>query len=137
GLPGVEEKPVAVRFEPQLRPFTNGLLRRPPGKPLAIRLVRGTETLALTLSRVQRDASRAKEREFKEWGMTGRRITRLEAIELQRPDTRGVLVGTLRPGGPADKAVPALRREDVIVSVAGKPVDSVDALSKATAEIVK
>ena len=133
----VEQKPVTVRFETQLPAFTNELLQRTPGKPLAIKLVRGTKTLALTLSPAPRDASRAKEREFKDWGMTGRRITRVEAIELQRPDTRGVLVGTLRPGGPADKAVPALRREDVIVSVAGKPVDSPDALSKATADIVK
>src|SRR5215470_6926713 len=133
----VEQKPVTVRFETQLPAFTNELLQRSPGKPLALKLVRGTQTLALTLSPVPRDASRAKEREFKEWGMTGRRVTRFESLELQRADTRGVLVGTLRPGGPADKAVPALRREDVIVSVAGKPVDSPDALSKATAEIVR
>jgi len=133
----VEQKPVTVRFDTQLPAFTNELLQQTPGKPLALKLVRGTKTLALTLSPAPRDASRAREREFKEWGMTGRRITRVEAIELQRLDTRGVLVGTLRPGGPADKAVPALRRDDVIISVAGKPVDSPDALSKATSEIVK
>jgi serine protease Do len=133
----VEQKPVTVRFETQLPAFTNELLQRTPGKPLGIKLVRGTQTLAVTLSPISRDASRAREREFKEWGMTGRRVTRVEAIELQRSDTRGVLVGTLRPGGPADKAVPALRREDVIVSVAGKPVESPEALAKATAEVVK
>ncbi|HTS78959.1 MAG TPA: PDZ domain-containing protein [Myxococcaceae bacterium] len=133
----VEGRPVTVRFDTQLPAFINDLLQRSPGKPMAIRLVRGTQTLVLTLSPVQRDASRAKEREFKEWGMTGRRITRLEAIELQRADTKGVVVGTLRPGGPADKAVPALHREDVIVSVAGKAVESPDALAKATAAIVK
>jgi len=133
----VEQKPVTVRFETQLPAFTNELLQRTPGKPLVIKLVRGTRTVMLTLSPTPRDASRGKEREFKEWGMTGRRITRVEAIELQRPDTRGVLVGSLRPGGPADKAVPALRRDDVILSVAGKAVDSPDALSKSTAEIVK
>ena len=133
----VEQKPVTVRFDTQLPAFTNEVLQRSPGKPMGLKLVRGTQTLALSLSPVPRDASRAKEREFKEWGMTGRRVTRFESIELQRADIRGVLVGTLRPGGPADKAVPALRREDVIVSVAGKPVDSPDALSKVTADIVK
>jgi S1-C subfamily serine protease len=133
----VEQKPVTVRFETQLPAFTNELLQRAPSKPLGIKLVRGTQTLAVTLSPVPRDASRAREREFKEWGMTGRRVTRVEAIELQRSDTRGVLVGTLRPGGPADKAVPALRREDVVVSVAGKPVESPEALAKATADVVK
>jgi serine protease Do len=133
----VERKPVTVRFDTQLPAFTNELLQHAPGKPLALRLVRGTQTLSLSLSPAPRDASRAREREFKEWGMTGRRITRVEAIELQRPDTRGVLVGTLRPGGPADKAVPALRREDVILSIGGKPVDSPDALSKLTADTLK
>jgi S1-C subfamily serine protease len=133
----VEQKPVTVRFETQLPAFTNELLQRAPGKPLGIRLVRGTQTLAVSLSPIPRDASRAREREFKEWGMTGRRVTRVEAIELQRSDTKGILVGTLRPGGPADKAVPSLRREDVILSVAGKPVESPDALAKATVEVVK
>jgi len=136
-LVSVEGRPVTVRFETQLPAFTNELLQRTPGKPLAVQLVRGTKQLELKLSPLERDAARGRETELKEWGMTSRRLTRVEAIELQRPDTRGVLVGTLRPGGPADKAVPALRREDVIVSVAGKPVDSPEALAKATADIVR
>ena len=133
----VEGKPVTVRFDTQLPAFTNELLQRTPGKPLALQLVRGSQTVEVKLSPLARDAARGKESEFKEWGMTGRRLTRVEAIDLQRPDTRGLLVGTLRPGGPADKAVPALRREDVIVSVAGKPVESPEALSKTTADIVR
>jgi len=133
----VEGRPVTVRFETQLPAFTNELLQRTPGKALALQLVRGTKQLELKLSPLERDAARGRETEFKEWGMTGRRLTRVEAIELQRPDTRGVLVGTLRPGGPADKAVPSLRREDVVVSVAGKPVDSPEALAKATADLVR
>jgi len=133
----VEGKPVTVRFDTQLPAFTNELLQRSPGKPLAVQLVRQTKQLELKLSPLERDAARARESEFKEWGMTGRRLTRVEAIELQRPDTRGLLVGTLRPGGPADKAVPALRREDVILSVGGKAVDSPEALTKATADIVR
>lgn len=133
----VEGRPVSVRFDTQLPAFTNELLQRTPGKSLALQLVRGTRTLEVKLSPLPRDAARARDSEFKEWGMTGRRLTRVEAIELQRPDVRGVLVGTLRPGGPADKAVPALRREDVIVSVAGKPVESPEALVKATAEVLR
>jgi len=133
----VEGRPVTVRFETQLPAFTNELLQRTPGKPLSLQLARGRETLEVKLSPLARDAARARDIELKEWGMTARRMTRLEGIELQRPDTRGVLVGTLRPGGPADKAVPALRRDDVIVSVAGKPVDSPEALVKATADVVR
>ena len=119
----VEQKPVTVRFETQLPAFTNELLQRTPGKPLAIKLVRGTKTLALTLSPAPRDASRAKEREFKDWGMTGRRITRVEAIELQRPDTRGVLVGTPptgRPCGQGGAGAPARGRHRLGGGQAGR-----------------
>jgi serine protease Do len=133
----VEGKPVSVRFDTQLPAFTNELLQRAPGAPLNLKLARGTQELTVTLSPLLRDEARAKEVEFKEWGMTVRRLTRVEAIDLQRPDTRGVLVSTLRSGGPSDKAIPPLRRDDVITQVASKPVDSPEALTRVTAEILK
>jgi len=133
----VEGRPVNVRFDTQLPAFTNELLQRTPGAPLNLRLARGSQELTVTLLPLLRDEARAKEVELKEWGMTVRRLTRVEAIDLQRPDTKGVLVSTLRPGGPSDKAVPALRRDDVITQVAGKPVDSPEALEKATAAMLK
>jgi serine protease Do len=133
----VEDHPVTVRFDTQLPAFANELFQRTPGAPLRLRLARGSQELTVTLSLALRDEARAKEVEFKEWGMTVRRLTRVEAIELQRPDTRGVLVSTLRSGGPTDKAVPPLRRDDVITQVAGKPVDSPEVLVRVTAELLK
>jgi serine protease Do len=133
----VEGRPVNVRFDTQLPAFTNELLQRAPGAPLSLRLARGSQELTVSVLPLLRDEARAKEIELKEWGMTVRRLTRVEAIDLQRPDTRGVLVSTLRPGGPSDKAVPALRRDDVLTEVAGRPVDSPEALDKATAELLK
>jgi len=133
----VEGRPVNVRFDTQLPAFTNELLQKTPGAPLSLRLARGTQELTVSVLPLLRDEARGKEIELKEWGMTVRRLTRVEAIDLQRPDTRGVLVSTLRPGGPSDKAVPALRRDDVVTEVAGKPVDSPEALEKATAELLK
>jgi len=133
----VEGRPVTVRFDTQLPAFTNELLQRTPGAPLTLRLARGSTELNVTLSPLLRDEARGKEVELKEWGMTVRRLTRVEAIELQRPDTRGVLVSTLRPGGPSDKAVPPLRRDDVIVQVAGKPVDSPETLARVTAALLQ
>jgi serine protease Do len=133
----VEGRPANVRFDTQLPAFTNELLQHTPGAPLVLKLARGPAELTVTLSPVLRDEARAKEVEFKEWGLTVRRVTRMESIDLQRPDTRGVLVSTLLPGGPSDKAVPPLRQNDVITQVAGKAVDSPDALRKATADILK
>lgn len=133
----VEGRPVNVRFDTQLPAFTNELLQHTPGAPLVLKLARGSNELTVTLSPVRRDQARAKEVELKEWGLTVRRLTRIESIELQRPDTRGVLVSTLLPGGPSDKAVPPLRQNDVLTTVANTPVDSPEALVKATADILK
>jgi S1-C subfamily serine protease len=133
----VEAHPVNVRFDTQLPAFTNELLQHTPGAPLVLKLARGSQELTVTLLPVLRDEARAKEVELKEWGLTVRRLTRMESIDLQRPDTRGVLVSTLLPGGPSDKAVPPLRSNDVITQVAGKGVDSPDALLKGTADILK
>jgi serine protease Do len=133
----VEGRPVNVRFDTQIPAFTNQLLQHTPGAPLALKLARGSTELTVTLSPVLRDEARAKELELKEWGLTVRRLTRMESIDLQRADTKGVLVSTLLPGGPSDKAVPPLRQNDVITTVAGKPIDSPDALVGATASLLK
>jgi serine protease Do len=133
----VEGRPVTVRFDTQIPAFTNLLLQHTPGTPLVLKLARGTSELTVTLSPLLRDEARAKEVEFKEWGLTVRRLTRMESIDLQRPDSKGVLVSTLLPGGPSDKAVPPLRTNDVITTVAGKPIDAPDALAKVTADILK
>jgi serine protease Do len=133
----VEGRPANVRFDTQLPAFTNELLQHSPGALLQLKLVRGSQELTVTLSPVLRDEARAKEVELKEWGLTVRRLTRMESIDLQRPDTHGVLVSTLLPGGPTDKAVPPLRPNDVITQVAAKAVDSPEALVKATLDILK
>jgi serine protease Do len=133
----VEGRPVDVRFDTQLPAFTNELLQRTPGAPLVLTLDRGPQEMKVTLTPLLRDEARAKEVELKEWGLTVRRLTRVEAIDLQRPDTKGVLVSTLLPGGPSDKAVPPLRRDDVLTEVAGKPVDSPEALLQATTDLLK
>ncbi len=132
----VEGHPANVRFDTQLPHFINELLQRPPGAPLTLSLARGSQQLTVTLTPLLRDEARAKEVELKEWGLTVRRLTRVEAIDLQRPDSKGVLVSTLLPGGPSDKAVPALRAGDVVTQVAGKPIDGPDALLKATADLL-
>ncbi len=133
----VEGRPATVRFDTQLPAFINELLQHTPGAPLVLTLARGSTELTVTLVPLLRDEARAKEVELKEWGLTVRRLTRTESIDLQRPDARGVLVSTLLPGGPSDKAVPPLRQNDVITQVANKAVDSPEALVKATAELLK
>jgi serine protease Do len=68
-------------------------------------------------------------------GMTVRDITPSLAERLELPrETRGVLITDVEPGEPADEASPVgLRRGEVIVSVNGETVESVDEFENAVA----
>lgn len=134
----LDGEPVRVRFADELPPLVQRLLSRPVDKPIALTVV-GADGASRPVSIVpeDRDEARAKQREAKEWGVTARRLTVMEAKERQRPDTRGVLIGSVRPGASANAAVPDLRQGDIVLEVGGKPVDDLDAFMATTAAIVK
>jgi len=64
-------------------------------------------------------------------GLRLQEITPAIAQALGRPDDKGVLVASVEPGGPADKA--GFRSGDVITQFDGKPVESGRELSRAVA----
>ncbi|MEI7911930.1 MAG: PDZ domain-containing protein [Verrucomicrobiota bacterium] len=66
------------------------------------------------------------EAEFTPWGMTARGISPMGAIELKRDSTHGIQVHSVRPGGPAADAKPALNAQDVITHIDGKEIRSID-----------
>jgi serine protease Do len=66
--------------------------------------------------------------ELRAWGMVAANLSASEARELGRESTDGVRVLSVRPGGPAEQARPAVVREDVIVEIDGQPVRSVEEL---------
>ena len=92
-------------------------------------------TFALTTD--AREKARYKDEELKAWGMTARDMTRITALQRKRPDQKGVLVGSLRQGGPCTEAKPPIEYDDLILSLDGKPVDDVAALRALTAEVTK
>jgi serine protease Do len=61
----------------------------------------------------------------------------MSALELKRPNKAGVLVHSLRPGGPSEEAKPPLRARDVIVEVNRKPVKTVEELQSLTEEVTR
>ena len=75
------------------------LLSKRVGAPMQVNVRRGQEELSLSITPVLRDDARGREAEAREWGVTLRRLTRLESKELHRPGPEGVLVSSIRPGG--------------------------------------
>jgi serine protease Do len=128
---------VSVRFREQLPELHAMLLSLPAGKPVRLDVVRDGKPLSLTVTPEARDDAEGREVESRQWGLTVRELTTMVAKEMQRPDKRGVLAGSARPGGPADQAQPPVRPGDVIVAIGGKPVTDVDSFVKLTAEITE
>jgi serine protease Do len=133
----IDGVPVNVRFQQELPPLVKLILSKPIDRALEIKVLRAGKEQTLRVQPTLRDDAKGKDVESKEWGLTARRLSVVEAKELQRPDQKGVLVGSVRPGGPADQAQPGLQEKDVIVEIGGKPVADLDEFLKITTEITK
>lgn len=118
--------------------FNAVLLGLPVGKPATL-VIRPAATpgaeKTVTVTTIARDRTVADDEEVRSWGMTARDFTRMSALEHRRPDTRGVQVDSVRKGGPCADARPPIVAGDVIVSVADKPIDSLEALRKVSREL--
>ncbi len=104
----------------------------PIGRPAEARLRRGDKELVLSLTPAEREPRLAREAELAAWGATFRDLTAFSARKLRRPDTDGVLVDSLRAGGPAELAKPPLQPGDLILLADGRPVRRLADLREAT-----
>lgn len=93
-----------------------------PGRAVKLGVAGAGGERQVDLTPLLRDAARGHDRDIPELGLIVRRVTRDEAAERNRPDTRGALVGGVRGGGPAASAVPPLAAGDVILAVDGQAV---------------
>jgi len=133
----IDDDSVDVRFKEHLPVLLKRIFSKGVGKAVNIIVQRGDKTVPLTIETEKRDDERGKESELKEWGITARRVTRMESKRMQRADTRGVLIGSVGQGSAAEIAIPSIHAGDVLVEVSGKPVADLDDLIKITASIIE
>ena len=116
--------------------FTRLEMSRPPGAGFAVEFLRGSERRTLTLTLVEREPALRRNAEFRTWGAVFRDLTRELARSARLPDTKGVWIENVRPGGPSGQAEPELNRGDVIVAVDGTPVASAAELRTTTEQLL-
>lgn len=126
-----------VRYDEQVPNFMRIATSLPIGKPVEAVVLREGKELKLQVTAVERGELSPKQREFKQWGMTVRNISPLMQREMKRANQDGVLVGTVRPGGPAGEAKPSLQFRDVIVEVGGTPVKNLADLEQLTGKLTE
>jgi serine protease Do len=125
-------RPVDCRIADEVPLFNALVLATPLGKSVDVRYARDGREARCTVTPRARDRAQHDSSEFREWGMTAVNLSHWEALELARPDVSGVMVTSLRVGGPAAEARPPLEVRDLITAVDQQPVPHVEALREAT-----
>ncbi|MEK7707447.1 MAG: PDZ domain-containing protein, partial [Verrucomicrobiota bacterium] len=124
-----------VRYDEQMPDFMRIVTGLPIGKPVDVVVDRDGKPVKLQVVAIERGELYPKQKELKQWALTARNISPLMRREIKRASLDGVLVGTVRPGGPAGDAKPALERRDVILEVGGTPVKNLEGLIEVTAQL--
>jgi len=136
-LLSVGETPVNVKFDEQLPDYNLLITQLPIGEPVSMRLRRGGAEMEVTATPKLREPQEPEEFELKQWGITVRDLSEMMAKELKRPDAKGVLITSVRPGGPVGSAKPTLNEGDVITGAGELEVASVAELIEATHTLTK
>ena len=130
-------KETTVRFDEQLPDFMSLATSLPIGKRVSAVVLRDGKKMRVHLTPIERGEVNPPQQELKQWGITARNLSSFIARELKRDNLDGVLVTSVRPGGPAGEAKPALDAKDIIVEVHGRPVKNLQDLEDLTRELTK
>ena len=125
----VGSHPTDVRFDEQMAELMGLLAGLPIGKEVAAEVRRAGKAITVRIVPTEREDIFLREYEIKSWGLTVRDFSSLLAKEMKRPGLDGVLVTSVRPGGPAGSAKPAIEARDVLVEVNNQPVKNVQGLN--------
>ncbi|HYG23686.1 MAG TPA: PDZ domain-containing protein [Verrucomicrobiae bacterium] len=136
-LLSLNEQEINVRFDEQMPEFMKLSTGLPIGKEVPIIYRRDGKDLTGTVVPVERGEIFPKQQELKQWGLTVRNISPLAARELKRETRDGVLVTSVRPGGPAGEAKPSIDARDIIVDVDGTPIKRAQDLVELTSRLTE
>lgn len=121
-------KPVTARFAEEIPALAAMIAELPVGATLKVTYKRDgkpTET-SITTEKLLRD--KGDEAALRGWGFSVQQITEKMARDRQFDDINGAVISGMHPGGPADLAEPQLSWGDVVRSVDGQTVSTLDEL---------
>ncbi len=129
-------QPIHVRHPEELPGLNQLVADLPIGEQVEAVVLRRGGRHTLRVVPQEREAAQPRESEFPEWGMTGRNLSLVEAKEMHRPKS-GVLVTSVRPGGPCSEAKPAIAKGDVITAVGETRIVAAVDLAAATERLAE
>jgi len=129
--------PTNVRYDEQMPDFMRLVTSLPLDNEVAAVVLRAGSETNFHLKPIERGDLNPPQKELKQWGLTVRNLSFLTAREMKRTNQLGVLVTSVRPGGPTGEAKPPLDVHDVLTKVNDKPVKDVEALVQITHELTQ
>ncbi|MFO7559954.1 MAG: PDZ domain-containing protein [Desulfobacterales bacterium] len=117
--------PVNLRYVEEMPIFHQMTSNLPINTPVNAEVRRGNENLILTVIPEEREPAQEKTIESKEWGITICDISRTAKKQLQLNNQDGVIITSVRPGGPCGEAKPTIDSRDVLIKINNKPVKNV------------
>ncbi|MFO0973364.1 MAG: PDZ domain-containing protein [Phycisphaerae bacterium] len=118
----IDGEAVTVRFPEEVPPLMRVVADHAVGSELKISYERDGKPGEAILKTEKLQKDRGEEGAFRGWGLTALEITEFLARQSKLADAHGVMVSSVRSGGPAQLAEPALDEDDVIRTVEGEPV---------------
>jgi serine protease Do len=130
-------QPVEVRFKEQVPVFNRVVAGLAPGTEVEAVVMREDSEVPLKVTPGDREEIKPKNSESKEWGITVSNLSFVASKEMKRDSQEGVLITSVRPGGPSGEAKPAIRKSDVLVSANGEPLMNVKDLDVFTSKVTE
>lgn len=117
--------------------FNRAVLGTPVGATVAVRGIRDGKPMTWKITTREREPVQNNDCELRGWGITVQNLTLFGAMENKRKDKKGVLVDSIRQGGPVSQAKPQMQVGDVIVRVGDHAVENEADLREQTATLTK
>ncbi len=129
-------RPITGRDEVAIASFATYEAAAVPGSAIELAYRRGTATATAKVLVAEREPALQSIHEQRTWGAVFRNLSRTMARHKHLPDTRGVWIESVRPGGPAGQAEPELNAGDIVVALDATPVASLADLRSTTTSIL-
>jgi len=117
--------PVNLHYFEEMPLFRQMTATLPINTPIKAQILRNGQNLTLTVIPEEKEPAQEKTIESKEWGITVRDISRKAKERLKLENQNGVLITSVRLGGPSGEAKPTINRKDVLVKINNKQVKNV------------
>jgi serine protease Do len=136
-ITSIDGQPTNVEFFEQVPLFYQMVAKIDAGAAAQIVIERGKKSLTKTAVVKWMQPDVGDEEDFPAAGLTARAITAEMAIELYLPSRDGIFITGVRAGYPFDSAQPSVEPGDIITSLAGRPISSLESFRAALASLVK